>query len=176
MQMALHYAYFLVDVFWGDVYIGRLGHTRILCTYKVTTMTRINVVPVECLTNKHLMAEYRELPRVFTAVDKLHKEGRAVTIPDTYRLGTGHIKFFYTKLSWLYDRYFLLMRELRKRGFNLDMELYHKISEDALDLARRLPSNYLGTYAPSPEDMYLNMARLVKRSDVGAALEELRCE
>jgi hypothetical protein len=26
-------------------------------------MTRINVVPVQELTNKHLMAEYRELPR-----------------------------------------------------------------------------------------------------------------
>ncbi len=28
-------------------------------------MTRINVVPVETPTQQHLVAEYRELPRVF---------------------------------------------------------------------------------------------------------------
>ena len=31
-------------------------------------MTRINLVPVEELSNQHLMAEYRELPRIPNAI------------------------------------------------------------------------------------------------------------
>lgn len=34
-------------------------------------MTRINVVPVTELTDKHLLAEYRELPRIFGASKKM---------------------------------------------------------------------------------------------------------
>lgn len=56
-------------------------------------MTRINCVPVEELTDKHLLAEYRELPRIFNLA-------RAVEdAPTEYVLGTGHMKFFYDKLG-----------------------------------------------------------------------------
>lgn len=37
-------------------------------------MTRINVIPVQLLSDQHLGAEYRELPRVFGAVRYLHQE------------------------------------------------------------------------------------------------------
>lgn len=33
-------------------------------------MTRINVVPVESLYYKHLVAEYREIPRCFSLAHK----------------------------------------------------------------------------------------------------------
>jgi deoxyribonuclease (pyrimidine dimer) len=38
-------------------------------------MTRINVVPPRELTRQHLIAEYRELPRVFGLVKKAAARG-----------------------------------------------------------------------------------------------------
>lgn len=35
-------------------------------------MTRINLIPVEELTDQHLMAEYRELPMIVKAEDASH--------------------------------------------------------------------------------------------------------
>lgn len=140
-------------------------------------MTRINVVPTHCLSDKHLLAEYRELPRVFTAVKKLTEEGRWKTydIPYKYKLGTGHVKFFYNKLEWLLARYFLLMRELRRRNVKLNLELYGTISNNAARLIQSLPSSQqIQGWKPTPEDMYLNMARLVKRSNFEEAKEEMQ--
>jgi len=74
-------------------------------------MTRINVVPPSELTNKHLVAEYRELPRVFALARPDAK------IPPTYRMGAGHVTFFYDKLLWCYERQRQLVTEMIRRGF-----------------------------------------------------------
>lgn len=42
-------------------------------------MTRINLVHVKELADQHLMAEYRELPRVFGAVRKHVQDGKRVS-------------------------------------------------------------------------------------------------
>jgi len=135
-------------------------------------MTRINLVEPHQLTDKHLMAEYRELPRIFTAVLKLqaHRKTPAdVTIPDHYVLGTDHMKFFYNKIVWLRRRYVLLQKELTSRGFNLDENLFHKI---CIGVAH-IDNNWCNDYTPRPEDIYLNMVRLCKRSNIPSVAEEL---
>ena len=77
-------------------------------------MTRINCIPVEELTDKHLIAEYRELPRVF----KLARDPKpGEHIPTYYSLGRGHVKFFYNKLFYLEKRFLALVLEMRARGF-----------------------------------------------------------
>lgn len=81
-------------------------------------MTRINLVPVEELSDQHLLAEYRELPRIVHAV--ISKKVLIKDIPDSYRLGTGHVKFFYNKIIFLSERYQLIFAELRFRGFLKD--------------------------------------------------------
>lgn len=138
-------------------------------------MTRINTVPPMCLSTPHLMAEYRELPRIFTAVIKLIEQDKTpadVDIPDSYRLGTGHVKFFYNKCSWLYNRYSSLVHELQHRGYSLNQIQVSSIME-------RCTNKISGTewfgdyYEPSPEDMYLNMARLARRSKMDNVLAEL---
>jgi len=134
-------------------------------------MTRINLVEPHQLTDKHLMAEYRELPRIFTAVLKLQEQGKTpadVDIPDQYVLGQGHMKFFYDKTFWLEKRYEQLYSELRQRGFNLDINLYLSVLAHSGNIA---PCWY-GTYQPKPEDIYLNMVRLCKRSKIPSVLEE----
>lgn len=79
-------------------------------------MTRINVVPVEELHNKHLFAEWRELPRMAKFA---HKAVRPAEIPDDYTLNKGHMKFFLDKGIWLERRHRELTEECLRRGYNL---------------------------------------------------------
>ncbi len=67
-------------------------------------MTRINCgIPPYILTSKHLLAEHRELKRIPNCI----KKGKFTldNIPDNFKLGTGHVKFFYNKLKYLHKRY-----------------------------------------------------------------------
>lgn len=75
-------------------------------------MTRINCVPPLELTNKHLVAEYRELPRIFALA--CHREDA----PKEYCLGKGHMLFFYDKLKYLANRQLVIVAEMLKRGMN----------------------------------------------------------
>lgn len=112
-------------------------------------MTRINVVPVEELCDQHLLAEYRELPRVFTLA-KVCSDA-----PRQYVLGTGHVKFFYDKLCYIYMRCLLLIQECEKRGFNI---AYVTPPKD-------LPTNakLWNDYIPTEEAIALNKQRLQDR-------------
>ena len=81
-------------------------------------MTRINVgIPPAELINQHLIAEHREIKRIPNCIakGKYNMEG----IPDKFKLGTGHVKFFYNKLLYLKKRYISLYNECIKRGFNV---------------------------------------------------------
>ena len=81
-------------------------------------MTRINAgIPPAELTDKHLIAEHREIKRIPNCIakGKYKMEG----IPDKFKLGTGHVKFFYNKLLYLKKRYLKLYAECIKRGFNV---------------------------------------------------------
>ena len=83
-------------------------------------MTRINVVPPEELSGPHLVAEYRELPRVFGLVRARIKKGQTpkdCKIPPQYRLGSGHVTFFFNKLHYLENRQRRLIREMENRGY-----------------------------------------------------------
>jgi deoxyribonuclease (pyrimidine dimer) len=76
-------------------------------------MTRINSsIKPRNLTDQHLIAELRELPRIFTAVNKRLILGRSFNdIPKEFTLGVGHCKFFYDKLDFLYLRHIELKNE-----------------------------------------------------------------
>jgi hypothetical protein len=62
-------------------------------------MTRVNCIPVHELTDKHAMAEYREIPRLF----KLARP--CDDAPTEYKMGAGHVKFFYDKLGYIWSRW-----------------------------------------------------------------------
>lgn len=111
-------------------------------------MTRINVVPVQELCDKHLLAEYRELPRVF----KLARP--CPDAPKEYVLGAGHVKFFYDKLGFLACRFVELVNECKKRGFN--------VRYDTADVAGLSPA-LIRDYTPPPEALALNRARIAER-------------
>lgn len=57
-------------------------------------MTRINLIPVECLSDKHLIAEYKEITRPFGKVKaRLEKEKSFDDIPKSFTLNKGHETF-----------------------------------------------------------------------------------
>ena len=77
-------------------------------------MTRINCVPVQELTDAHLGAEYRELPRIFALARAAYLRGELPTDPRNpteYTLGKGHVRFFYARLGWLRKRFLELVAE-----------------------------------------------------------------
>ena len=75
-------------------------------------MTRINLVPVEELSDQHLIREYNELPRC------LKQDIDIKDAPDSYTLGTGHMKWARKHWCFLVARYKLLCKEMDFRGFN----------------------------------------------------------
>ena len=79
-------------------------------------MTRINCVPPEELSRQHLLAEYRELPRVFKLAEKAYTAGCVPGI-DKYTLGAGHVKFFYKRLGYCKNRFHALREEMLRRGY-----------------------------------------------------------
>lgn len=118
-------------------------------------MTRINCIPVEELSDKHLIAEYRELPRVF----KLARID--ADIPDSYRMGPGHVTFFYNKLAYLDVRFSELFSEMVNRGFYIDHDFIHYVA----DLVRKAPEELYHVWKPNQKDLNINRSRLAIRME-----------
>lgn len=128
-------------------------------------MTRINVVPVEELTNKHLFAEYRELPRAMRRAVLATYKGRQpsdVRIAPAYILGTGHEIFFIDKCAWLYARWLQLRSELVGRGYNLG-EQFQTIVRGRARYIRRHGSQFYGNYQPTADAETINRQRIQER-------------
>jgi len=122
-------------------------------------MTRINCVPVEDLHPKHLIAEYRELPRIFSLVKNyVEKHGKLPRIPEKYLLGTGHVTFFYNKLLYLANRHKQLVAEMKSRGYNPS---YQDCLEE--QFRRHIPNICWGDWQPDGNDTAINMNRINER-------------
>lgn len=111
-------------------------------------MTRINLIPPEQLHRKHLLAEYRELPRVF-ALARPNGEG-----PKQYTMGKGHVVFFYDKLMFLYRRQCAISRAMQAYGYttsyNPDSLLQWKLTKPSL----------WNNWQPSEYEIEINLDRL----------------
>lgn len=91
-------------------------------------MTRVNVVPVEELCDAHILTEAREITRIPNCVNS----GRynLKDQPNEYTLGTGHVKYFYSRLKWLHNRYNAVHKECLERGFNVTYKWPESVPED----------------------------------------------
>jgi len=124
-------------------------------------MTRINCIPVEELGAPHLVAEYRELPRVFGLALKAANRGDR-SWPDRYTLGKGHLKFFYARLGYLARRHRDLVAEMRRRGYRPRFQGI--VRTDFPDI----PDELWNDWTPTPEAQALNRARISERLDAAA--------
>lgn len=122
-------------------------------------MTRINCIPPHELTRAHLVAEYRELPRVFNLA-RHPKPGEV--FPSSYTLGSGHVKFFYTRLGYLAERHTQLVLEMKRRGYKPTIpedEMWHHSERAGGDVPREL----FGHWEPDAAAMELNRQRIQER-------------
>ena len=118
-------------------------------------MTRVNLISPICLYDQHLIAEYREIPRIPNAVRKLLETKGSFDIlkslPESYVLGTGHVKFFYDKLQYIKNRHDSLKVEGKRRGFNLDLIT---INLDGI------PELFKKDFVSKTKDVILNLKRI----------------
>lgn len=116
-------------------------------------MTRINAgIDPARLKDRQLLAEHREIKRIPNNI----KNGKAIIkdIPPTFRLGTGHVKFFYDKLSFLRKRYVDLYIECIHRGFKVTNYM-----QAFLDL----PLELMNDYNPTDECIEIITQRLTEK-------------
>lgn len=120
-------------------------------------MTRINIVPVEELTDQHLMAEYREIFMIGSAlqISLKSKNWDPKRIPKKFTLNTGHVMFFYNKGKYLYNRYEQIKKELTKRNFKLDKSRLFKVTQ--------FPTEYYNDWEPTKEDQAIVWQRIEER-------------
>jgi hypothetical protein len=108
------------------------------------------------LTDQHLLAEYRELPRIFplaaAAFARAAVTGDEITAPSSYTLGKGHVRFFYDKTGWLAERQASLISELIDRGYDPK----HRTTPEPL-------STTLAAWRPTDADHAVNLDRLRER-------------
>lgn len=116
-------------------------------------MTRINCgIPPAELCDKHLIAEHREIKRIPNCINK----GRYSLSgqPKTFTLGTGHVKFFYDKMGYLYKRYVSLYDECKRRGFNVT---------DYKECWKGIPDELNKDYEPTDYDRKIIRERINER-------------
>lgn len=116
-------------------------------------MTRINcgIPPIE-LNNQHLIAEAREIKRIPNCVGKGRFDLKGQ--PSEFKLGTGHVKFFYTRLGYLKKRYDELYLECLRRGF--DVQYYGSAWDN-------IPLSLMGDYEPTQRDIEIVRERIFQR-------------
>lgn len=108
-------------------------------------MTRINVIPVEELSDQHLIAEYRELPRV------LKQNININDAPETYKLGTGHVKWAKRHTKYVETRFFQLVKEMQYRGFQTKFTNIDNIHNDGIN------------YQVTKSDIQINKLRIIEK-------------
>lgn len=120
-------------------------------------MTRINCVPPNILCQQHLVAEYRELPRIFGYVIKAVDRGESpddVRNPRSYVLGKGHVRFFYPRLGYLIQRQKSIVSEMKSRGITVNFEAPEREKFDTI------PDEWFGDWIPNEQEIAINMDRI----------------
>jgi|APSaa5957512622_1039677.scaffolds.fasta_scaffold22544_3 deoxyribonuclease (pyrimidine dimer) len=119
-------------------------------------MTRINVgIPPHELSRQHLLAEHREMKRIPNCIvsGKFNLKGQ----PAEFKLGAGHVKFFYTRLGYLKKRYESVYEECINCGYNVT---YYGGAWAGV------PEELMGDYSPTQHDRMLLLARIAERLSI----------
>lgn len=79
--------------------------------------------------------------------------------PETFTLNTGHVKFFYNKLLFLYERYVSIYENCIEREYNV--QDYSSSFIEAMDKYPMLANNYI----PTLRDRELLLERIRIRTE-----------
>jgi deoxyribonuclease (pyrimidine dimer) len=120
-------------------------------------MTRINVVPVNELCNQHMFAEWREMPRLVGNLKQSLSRKKPFSMDEispSYILGTGHVKFFYDKFQFLYNRHVELTKALIDKGYDIQPDS---------KILKSVDDEWFNDWKPSNVDLKLNRQRIKDR-------------
>ena len=95
-----------------------------------------------------------ERPKIVKLISTILK--KKIKQPSEYTLGTGHVYFFYNKLKFITDRYYLLNEEALKRGFKVNPIVKE-------DLIHGIQQWWFGDYTPTEDALVINRARIKER-------------
>ncbi len=122
-------------------------------------MTRINLVDPEELSDQHLIAEYREIFMVGSALQRSIRSPNWPTnknkLPNNFTLNKGHVRFFYNKGKYLHRRYLKLIAEMQSRGMKPDPRRLFKVEQ--------WPSQLYKDWEPSASDLRIVRCRIHKK-------------
>ena len=122
-------------------------------------MTRINLIKPSELADQHLVAEYREIFMVGSALQRSIKSKSWETtkehLPQAFTLNKGHVKFFYNKGKYLHKRYLDLINEMKKRGMHPNPKRQFKMEQ--------WPSELYKDWEPKAEDIQLIKERIQEK-------------
>ena len=111
-------------------------------------MTRVNVIPVYELSDQHLIAEYRELPRT------IKQDINVTNASNSYILGTGHMRWACNHQQYTFRRFIEICKEMHFRGFKTNFD-----PKTLLPYLEKCPDKY-NEYTVSAKDIELNRARI----------------
>jgi deoxyribonuclease (pyrimidine dimer) len=117
-------------------------------------MTRISVGFNKHFIDKHLNRERIEVLRIPNAIKKGTAKVNLNKIPKDFRLGSGHVTFFYNKIGFLKRHYEELTAECIRRGFN---------PTDYSDAFEGIPSHLMNDYEPTEHDVQIVRERIAER-------------
>ena len=111
------------------------------------------------LHRRHLIAEYRETLMVPAALRRslrtIPKEVTLKSIPKTFTLNAGHVKFFFNKLTFLEKRYESLKAEMRHRGYF--------VAESRQQNFEGFDAEFYNDWTPTPEARATVLTRIDER-------------
>lgn len=119
-------------------------------------MTRINLIPVEELTDQHLLAEHREIKRIPNII--LSWRFSLDNQPKEFTLWTGHVKFFYDKMLWLTKRYNELHLECVKRWFKVENYIKNFLSVNT--------DFWINTWRATQRDIEISRQRIQEKINI----------
>lgn len=126
------------------------------------SMTRINLINPKELSDQHLIAEYREIFMVGSALQRSlnspNWNNRKTSLPTNFTLNKGHVKFFYNKGKYLHDRYLKIVSEMKRRGMNPDPNRKFK--------KEQWPDELYKDWEPKPQDIKLIQERIQSKIDL----------
>lgn len=122
-------------------------------------MTRINTIDPRLLLDEHLIAEWREMPRIVNELRKHPNRFNKKDIPMHYTLGNGHVKFFRDKLIYLKKRHAKLCQEMDERGINRSKD----VAIDFKGLCKQIAAVAMNDWTPSKADHEINIGRIAER-------------
>ncbi len=119
-------------------------------------MTRINLVSPAELSDQHLVAEYREIFMIGSALQRsLKSKNWLITkknLPKDFTLNRGHVMFFYDKGEYLHDRYLKIVVEMKNRGMRPNPK--RKFKKD------QWPKKFYNTWEPNDRDLAIVRERI----------------